>query len=138
MKAVRPHVDAFVLNLARARTFAGKDFVETREGSCRLASPLTHELTPTMATWARLVVPYAEGVARHLARLAKSGLGITTPTGPISSRERSRVFVRIKPIPMAFGAFDRSSRVSHGVRNRRNNNAARAFHAGDVPVHRLP
>ena len=32
MEPVRPHVDAFVLNLARTRTFSAKDFAETREG----------------------------------------------------------------------------------------------------------
>jgi hypothetical protein len=40
MEPVRPHVDAFVLNLARTRTFSAKDFAETREGACRLASSL--------------------------------------------------------------------------------------------------
>ena len=30
MEPVRPHVDAFVLNLARTRTFSAKDFAETR------------------------------------------------------------------------------------------------------------
>jgi CRISPR-associated protein Cas1 len=39
MEPVRAHVDAFVLNLARTRTFSAKDFAETREGACRLGSP---------------------------------------------------------------------------------------------------
>ena len=82
MEPVRPHVDAFVLNLARTRTFSAKDFAETREGACRLASSLAQELAPTMATWAKLVAPYAEAVARHVARLAKSGLGVAAPIGP--------------------------------------------------------
>jgi CRISPR-associated endonuclease Cas1 len=33
MEPVRPHVDAFVLNLVRTRTFSAKDFAETREGA---------------------------------------------------------------------------------------------------------
>lgn len=95
MEPVRPHVDAYVLNLARTRTFSAKDFAETREGACRLASSLTHELAPTMATWAKLVAPYAEAVARHVARLAKSGLGAIHP---IATTQRARVKVRVKPI----------------------------------------
>jgi CRISPR-associated endonuclease Cas1 len=98
MEPVRPHVDAFVLNLARTRTFSARDFAETREGSCRLASSLAHELAPTMAQWSKLVAPYVEGVARHIARLAKSGLGMTVPIGPTPALDRSRVKVRVRPI----------------------------------------
>jgi len=98
MEPVRPHVDAFVLNVARTRTFSGRDFAETREGACRLASSLAQELAPTMATWAKLVAPYAEAVARHVARLAKSGLGVTAPIGPKPSLDRARVSVRVRPI----------------------------------------
>jgi len=98
MEPVRPHVDAFVLNLARTRTFSGRDFAETREGACRLALSLAQELAPTMATWAKLVAPYAEAVARHVARLAKSGLGVAAPIGPKPSADRARVSVRLRPI----------------------------------------
>ena len=73
MEPVRPHVDAFVLNLARTRTFSAKDFGETREGACRSSSSLAHELAPTMATWAKLVAPYAETVARHVAHAVRRG-----------------------------------------------------------------
>ncbi len=98
MEPVMPHVDAFVLNLARTRTFSAKDVAETREGACRLASSFAQELAPTMATWAKLVAPYAEAVARHVARLAKSGLGMTAPIGPKPTLDRSRVTVRLRPI----------------------------------------
>lgn len=98
MEPVRPHVDAFVLNLARTRTFTPKDFGETREGACRLSSSLAHELAPTMATWAKLVAPYAEAVARHVSRLAKSGVGVTAPIGPNPPFDRARVKVRVRPI----------------------------------------
>jgi CRISPR-associated endonuclease Cas1 len=97
MESVRPHVDAFVLNLARTRTFSAKDFAETREGACRLAAPLAQELAPTMATWAKLVAPYAEAVARHVARLAKSGLGMEPPIRAAAG-DRARVKVRVRPI----------------------------------------
>ena len=97
MESVRPHVDAFVLNLARTRTFSAKDFAETREGACRLASPLAQELAPTMATWAKLVAPYAEAVARRVAHLAKSGLGMEAPSRTAAG-DRARVKVRVRPI----------------------------------------
>ena len=95
MEPVRPHVDAYVLNLARTRTFAVKDFCETREGACRLNSTLTHDLAATMPMWAKLVAPYAESVARHVGQLAKSGLGAVHP---IATAQRARVKVRVRPI----------------------------------------
>jgi CRISPR associated protein Cas1 len=97
MEPVRPHVDAFLLNLARTQTFSLKDFAETREGACRLASPLAQELAPTMATWAKLVAPYAEAVARHVAHLAKSALGMEAPIRTATG-DRARVKVRVRPI----------------------------------------
>jgi CRISPR-associated endonuclease Cas1 len=103
MEPVRPHVDAFVLNLARTRTFSAKDFAETREGACRLASSLAQDLAPTMAMWAKLVAPHAEAVARHVARLAKSGLGMLAPIGPKPTADRARVAVRVKPIAAPAG-----------------------------------
>jgi hypothetical protein len=51
-----------------------------------------------MAMWAKLVAPYAEAVARHVARLAKSGLGMAAPIGPKPSADRARVSVRLRPI----------------------------------------
>ncbi len=95
MEPIRPHVDPYVLNLARIRTFATKDFAELRDGSCRLSSALTHGLAATMPRWAKLVAPYAEGVARHVARLAKGGLGTVHP---IAAAQRARVKLRLKPI----------------------------------------
>ncbi len=51
-----------------------------------------------MAQWAKIVAPYAEGVARRVAHLAKSGLGVAAPIGPKPSRNRARVKVRVRPI----------------------------------------
>jgi CRISPR-associated endonuclease Cas1 len=100
MEPVRPHVDAFVLNLARTRTFSARDFVETREGSCRLSASLAHDLAQTMTQWAKLVAPYAEGIGRHVARLAKSGVGVAAPMRRMPSVDRARVKVRVSPIPI--------------------------------------
>ncbi|MGB8910583.1 MAG: CRISPR-associated endonuclease Cas1 [Candidatus Cybelea sp.] len=121
MEPVRPHVDAFVLNLARTRTFSAKDFAETRDGACRLAASLTQELAPTMATWAKLVTPYAEAVARHVGYLAKSGLGVTVPIGPKPSPKRARVSVRLRPI-----AASSTPKVSRSVPISAASNACRS------------
>jgi CRISPR-associated endonuclease Cas1 len=89
MEPVRPHVDAFVLKLLATRVFAAKDFCETREGGCRLSASLTRELTETMPTWARLVSPYAEMIARHIIAVAKSGY-----LGPVVQNKQQKRSLR--------------------------------------------
>jgi len=97
MEPVRPHVDAFVLNLARTRTFSAKDFAETRDGARRLASPLAQELAPTMATWRRSSrrTPRPSRGTWHAPRRAawEWRPPIRTAVG-----DRERVKVRLRPI----------------------------------------
>jgi len=69
MEAIRPDVDAYVLELLRTRNFAAKDFFETRQGVCRVLSPLTHVLAETGPRWAKAIGPVAEKVARTLSQL---------------------------------------------------------------------
>lgn len=66
IEAVRPMVDAYLLELTRERTFRARDFHETRQGSCRLLAPLTHTLAKTIPTWRAHIAPVAEAVARML------------------------------------------------------------------------
>jgi len=68
MEAVRPRVDAYVLDLLRTHTFAARDFFETRQGVCRVLPPLTHQLAETAPAWAQAVAPLAEAVAQSLFR----------------------------------------------------------------------
>jgi len=103
-----PDVDAYVLNLARTRTFSTKDFVEMRDGSCRLSSTLTHELAATMPTWAQLVGPHAEMVTRHVAQLAKAGLGVVHS---IAAVQRARTKVRVRPIVVSAAAPKAASSI---------------------------
>lgn len=66
MEAVRPAVDAWVLDLLERRRFRASDFHETSKGTCRLRPPLTHELAETLPRWAAGVGPVAERVAKML------------------------------------------------------------------------
>jgi hypothetical protein len=80
MEAVRPKVDAFVLELLASRTFRKTDLFETREGICRLMPPFTHELAETSALWARELGPVTERVAKELfaSTRRKSNMGATS------------------------------------------------------------
>jgi len=64
MEAVRPQVDAYMLDLLRSRAFRKSDFFETRESICRLLPPPTHQLAETGTEWAKEIGPVTERVAR--------------------------------------------------------------------------
>ncbi len=79
MEAVRPQVDAFVLDLLRSRTFAARDFFETREGGCRLMPPLAKLLAEIGSQWAAALGPVVERVARLLMGPAAAKSAMPTP-----------------------------------------------------------
>ncbi len=66
LEAVRPTVDQYLLTLLRERTFAARDFYETRRGPVRILPPLTHQLAQTLPVWAEQLAPLAERVAEAL------------------------------------------------------------------------
>jgi hypothetical protein len=66
MEAVRPEVDAYVLDLLEGHVFRARDFFETRQGVCRILAPLTHHLAVTAPRWRRAAGPVVETIARTL------------------------------------------------------------------------
>ena len=79
LETVRPHVDAWLLDLLTVRTFQPADLHETRTGACRILEPLTHELATTMPLWAEAVAPHAEAVAHTLAERSPTAIRTSTP-----------------------------------------------------------
>ena len=86
MEPIRPLVDRYLLELLTSRTFAARDFFETRQGVCRVVAPLTHELGETATEWGKLVGRVAEDVAKALDGSSRTPSGMPTP---ISGRRRS-------------------------------------------------
>jgi CRISPR-associated endonuclease Cas1 len=68
MEAVRPHVDAFVLDILTTRQLVRADYFETRDGTCKLMPTLTRPFAETAANWASLVAPFAERAASVFAQ----------------------------------------------------------------------
>lgn len=66
MEAVRPSVDAWLLDWIVREPFRRSDFFEERNGNCRLLRTLTAKLSETMSFWGKLVAPWAEYVAHTL------------------------------------------------------------------------
>lgn len=72
MEAVRPQVDAYVLDWIMGEPLRREWFFEQRDGNCRLMTGLTAQLSETAEMWKRLVAPIAEWVSRALwSTLAK-------------------------------------------------------------------
>jgi CRISPR/Cas system-associated endonuclease Cas1 len=83
LEPVRPEVDRFVLGLLAERAFSRKDFIERRDGSIRIGSALSQQLSATMPVWAKSMAPYAEHTLR--TSLARSSQG----SGHLGLRSRA-------------------------------------------------
>jgi CRISPR-associated endonuclease Cas1 len=66
MEAVRPSVDAWLVDWILREPFRRSDFFEERNGNCRLLRTLTSKLSETMSVWGKLVAPWTEYVAHTL------------------------------------------------------------------------
>ncbi len=81
MEAVRPQVDAFVLDWITREPLGREWFFEQRDGNCRLMGLFTARLSETAPTWGRAVAPFAEWVARTLwSTITKSAREVAPAT----------------------------------------------------------
>lgn len=87
MEAVRPEVDAYLLDLLRRQVFRASDFFETRQGVCRVLPPITQLLSGTAVHWAQRVAPIAEWIAQTL--VATPGSQIRRLPTPLTQARRS-------------------------------------------------
>lgn len=96
MEAIRPNIDAYVLELMQARPFGTGDFFETRQGACRLMPPITRMLAETAPRWAAAVAPIVEGIARELFSNGGITRIVATPLTQ-ANRRAGRAKVRTQP-----------------------------------------
>jgi len=66
METVRPYVDRWLLETVSTRPFLANDFVETREGQCRLMPSLRRQLAETLPLWRDAVIPVITQVTNIL------------------------------------------------------------------------
>jgi hypothetical protein len=66
MEAIRPRVDAYVLDWILSRPLRREWFFEQRDGNCRLMASFAIRLTEASQAWARAIGPVAEMVVRQL------------------------------------------------------------------------
>jgi hypothetical protein len=112
MEAVRPEVDAWLLVFLTSRTLRRQDFLELRNGQCRLMPELAKELAQTAGLWSLKLAPVVEGVAETLHRYATAPErarpwatsarpgreSVTSPPTPLTeSRRRVRYNAAVQP-----------------------------------------
>jgi CRISPR-associated endonuclease Cas1 len=103
MEAVRPSVDAWLLDWIMREPFRRSDFFEERNGNCRLLRPLAARLSETASVWGKLVAPWAEYVAHTLwATTSRASTRSSFPTRLTQQHRReakSGLPVSTIPIP---------------------------------------
>jgi CRISPR-associated endonuclease Cas1 len=93
MEAVRPEVDAWLLAFLSHRTLRRQDFLELRNGQCRLMPELAKELAQTAGLWSLKLGPVVEGVAQALHGHA------TAPDRPSLWAQSKRQRASATPLP---------------------------------------
>jgi uncharacterized Zn finger protein (UPF0148 family) len=90
LEALRPAVDAFLLDLLEHRTFSRREFAELRTGQVRLMPELARELASlTLPRWEQEAAAHARTVATILAGAA--GVGVRVPgAGSRGARGKGR------------------------------------------------
>ena len=85
LEVIRPYIDAKVLELLRVRRFSHLDFIESRQGECRLSDGLTHTIAEWLPEFAHNIAPIAESIAHTLAESSVTKVKVRTP---LTSRNR--------------------------------------------------
>jgi CRISPR-associated endonuclease Cas1 len=89
MEAIRPLVDAYVLDWILSQPLRREWFFERRDGNCRLMASFAIRLTETAGVWARAVGPVAEWVARQLWLTAQKRAQSNLPPTRLTQTHRS-------------------------------------------------
>jgi CRISPR-associated endonuclease Cas1 len=93
VEAIRPMVEAYVLDLVKSRVFTRTDFAETKNGTCRVLRPLTNELSEQALRWHAHITPVVKEVKNRIMetvegdkRISKRDTGTAKKTGPKKRR----------------------------------------------------
>jgi CRISPR-associated endonuclease Cas1 len=88
MEAVRPQVDAYLLDWIVREHLLREWFFEQRDGNCRLMGSFAMRLSQTGPTWGRAVAPIAEWVSRTLWSTLRKPTGQRFPATRLTQSRR--------------------------------------------------
>jgi CRISPR-associated endonuclease Cas1 len=90
MEAIRPQVDAYLLDSITRGVLKREWFAERSNGNCRLASSLAIQLSETAPMWERAIAPIAEWVAQSFWTSPRRRFA-TTETLPTRLTQRQKI-----------------------------------------------
>lgn len=129
LEAVRPHVEAYALDLFEAETFSRDDFFETRAGHCRVMPRVATRLAATAGEWSESLAFLARSITRELERSGAAGFPVLQrPDAPSRAAPRGRLPALLRG--QRPGA--RAVRSTHGVERRCRHCGERFTHARNV------
>lgn len=79
IEPLRPVIDRDLIRYLETREFKRTDFIETPDGNCQLAEPITHTLAHYMPAWSSEIAPTVETVAHMLSTSATGKVRTRTP-----------------------------------------------------------
>jgi hypothetical protein len=88
MEAVRPKVDAYVLDWIIGQPLKREWFFEQRDGNCRLMASFAIRLSETVPIWRHAVAPFAEWVARAIWSNSSKSDCQCAPAARLTQRSR--------------------------------------------------
>jgi CRISPR-associated endonuclease Cas1 len=103
MEAVRPHVDAYVLDWISHEPLKRQWFFEKQDGNCRLMGSFSVRLSETASTWAHAVAPVAEWISRTLWSTLRKPARQIYPATRLTQSRRSQAKVGQRPAPNRLG-----------------------------------
>lgn len=88
MEALRPKVDAYVLDWILNQPLKREWFFEQRDGNCRLMASFAIQLSQTAPMWRHAVAPFAEWVARTLWSTSIKPARLVAPPTRLTQRHK--------------------------------------------------
>src|SRR5882672_11026849 len=88
MEAIRPQVDAYLLDWIVREPLHREWFFEQRSGNCRLMGPFAMRLSETSPTWGRAIAPIAEWVLRTIWSTLRKPTGHRYPATRLTQSRR--------------------------------------------------
>src|SRR5262249_36510027 len=88
MEAIRPQVDAFLLDWVQRMPLHRRWFFEQKDGNCRLTAEFAAELSETSKLWKRAVGPFAESIAHTFWTTASRSFQAKAPATRLTQRRK--------------------------------------------------
>jgi CRISPR-associated endonuclease Cas1 len=127
MEAARPAVDSWLLDLLATRPLKVREFIEGRDGRCRLTPPLAHELAASIGRWRSVVAPIVENLVDLLGSADRQLSPLVGLAGRKAKPRLAGIAAHMPRVRIAVTVDRRRKHVSGAVPDRRCHNCGEPF-----------